>query len=69
MAEMLKNGKQPSEIAETVVNAIKDNVFYILPHPAWDDHLRAHFELILSRKELPARNPAVSGSKGRREKY
>ena len=69
MAEMLKNGKQPNEIAEIVVNAIKDNVFYILPHPAWDDHLRAHFELILSRKELPARTPPFLVPREDGEKY
>jgi len=49
---LLKQGKEPSEIAEIVFQAIKDSVFYILPHPAWDDNLRAHFEDILARKEL-----------------
>jgi NAD(P)-dependent dehydrogenase (short-subunit alcohol dehydrogenase family) len=53
MAELLRNGKEPSEIAEIVINAIRDNVFYILPHPAWDDHLRDTFGRILSREELP----------------
>ena len=51
-AAMLKNGKAPSEIADIVINAIKNNVFYILPHPAWDDTIREHFDEILSRKEL-----------------
>ena len=37
---LLKQGKEPSEIAEIVFKAIKENVFYILPHPAWDDNLR-----------------------------
>ena len=32
---LLKQGKEPSEIAEIVFQAIKDNVFYILPHHAW----------------------------------
>ena len=49
---LLKQGKEPSEIAEIVFKAIKEKVFYILPHPAWDDNLRNHFEEILSRKEL-----------------
>ena len=56
-AALLKNGKAPSEVADIVINAIKDNVFYILPHPAWDDTIREHFDEILSRKEL--RPPGV----------
>ena len=51
-AAMLKNGKAPSEIADIVIDAIKNNVFYILPHPAWDDTVREHFDEILARKEL-----------------
>ena len=44
----------PSEVADIVINAIKDNAFYIPPHPAWDDTIRGHFDEILSRKELRA---------------
>ena len=51
-AAMLKNGKAPSEVADIVIDAIKNNVFYILPHPAWDDTVREHFDEILARKEL-----------------
>ena len=49
---LLKNGKEPNEIADIVFKGIKDNIFYILTHPAWDESLRNHFEEILSRKEL-----------------
>jgi len=49
---LLKNGKEPNEIADIVFEGIKDNIFYILTHPAWDESLRNHFEEILSRKEL-----------------
>jgi NAD(P)-dependent dehydrogenase (short-subunit alcohol dehydrogenase family) len=52
MRLMLKQGKEPSEIAEIVFQSIKDEIFYILPHPAWDDALKNHFENILSRKKL-----------------
>ena len=52
MSSMLRQGKKPEEIAEIVFNAIKENIFYILSHPAWDDSLRSHFENILSRKEI-----------------
>ena len=52
MSAMLRQGKKPEEIADIVFEAIKDNVFYILSHPAWDDSLRSHFDNILSRKEI-----------------
>ena len=32
--------------------AINENIFYILSHPAWDETLRNHFDNILSRKEI-----------------
>ena len=69
-AAMLKNGKDPSEIADIVINAIKDNVFYILPHPAWDDTIREHFDEIFSRKELrPPRAPTFMTPREDGEKY
>ena len=69
-AAMLKNGKDPSEIADIVINAIKDNVFYILPHPAWDETIREHFDEIFSRKELrPPRVPTFMTPREDGEKY
>ena len=47
---LLKNGKEPNEIADIVFKGIKDNIFYILTHPAWDESLRNHFEDILYTK-------------------
>ena len=55
---LLKQGKEPSEIADIVFEGIKDNIFYILTHPAWDESLRSHFEDILARKELEP--PSIS---------
>jgi short-subunit dehydrogenase len=52
MSAMLRQGKKPEEVADTVYEAIKENIFYILSHPAWDDSLRSHFDNILSRKEI-----------------
>ena len=52
MSSMLRQGKKPEEIAGIVFEAIKENIFYILSHPAWDETLRSHFENILSRKEI-----------------
>ena len=52
MSAMLRQGKKPEEIAEIVFEAINENIFYILSHPAWDETLRNHFDNILSRKEI-----------------
>ena len=52
MSSMLRQGKKPEEIAGIVFEAIKENIFYILSHPAWDETLRSHFKNILSRKEI-----------------
>jgi len=52
MSSMLRQGKKPEEIAGIVFEAIKENIFYILSHPAWDETLRSHYENILSRKEI-----------------
>jgi len=69
-AAMLKNGKAPSEIADIVIDAIKNNVFYILPHPAWDDTIREHFDEVLARKELRRRGvPAFMTPREDGEKY
>ncbi len=46
---MLNKGKAPAEIADTVFEAISENRFYILPHPAWDDIVRNRLEQILAR--------------------
>ena len=46
---MLAGGKAPAEIAETVVQAIREERFYILPHPAWDDTVRSRVEHVLAR--------------------
>jgi NAD(P)-dependent dehydrogenase (short-subunit alcohol dehydrogenase family) len=50
---MLATGKDPAEIADIVFNAIVDDNFYILPHPAWDDTVRTRFEAILQRGDIP----------------
>ena len=48
---MLQQGKQPSEIAEIVLQSIQDENFYILPHPAWDSMVRQRVENVLERVE------------------
>ena len=46
---LLERGKDPDEIAGQVFEAIRDDRFYILPHPAWDLAVRRRTEHILER--------------------
>jgi len=57
VSQLLRRGKQPSEIADIVFEAIKEGIFYILPHPAWEDMLHDRFEQMLSREPLPTPSP------------
>ena len=56
-SQLLRRWKQPSEIADIVVEAIKEGIFYILPHPAWDEMLRDRFDQMLSREPIPTPSP------------
>jgi NAD(P)-dependent dehydrogenase (short-subunit alcohol dehydrogenase family) len=49
MQAMLAQGKTPAEIADAVIDAVTENRFYILPHPAWDEFVRNRTEQILAR--------------------
>ena len=44
-----QGAKQPAEIAEIVFEAIQNDRFYILPHPAWDEIVRSRVEHVLAR--------------------
>jgi len=46
---LIAQGKDPADIAETVLQAIEQQRLYILPHPAWDDFVRARVEHVLAR--------------------
>jgi NAD(P)-dependent dehydrogenase (short-subunit alcohol dehydrogenase family) len=51
MTQAVAAGKQPPEIAEIVLDAIKNNDFYILTHPEQEENrVRARAEQIVSRK-------------------
>ena len=56
---LLKQGKAPAEIAEAVLQSMKEDRLYILPHPAWDDFLRSRLEHILARGEPVTLDPAA----------
>lgn len=46
---LLAQGKDPSDIAEAVFSSIQEDRLYVLPHPAWDDFVRARVDHVLAR--------------------
>ena len=50
-SSVLKRGKEPTEIADITIEAIKDNKFYILPHTSYDEMIEERYTRILSRTE------------------
>jgi NAD(P)-dependent dehydrogenase (short-subunit alcohol dehydrogenase family) len=47
---MLAQGKDPAEVAQIVFESIEQGRLYILPHPAWDDIVRARVEHVIGRE-------------------
>jgi NAD(P)-dependent dehydrogenase (short-subunit alcohol dehydrogenase family) len=43
-------GTEPAGIAEMVLDAIREQRFYILPHPQWKEQIRARLEDILEER-------------------
>jgi NAD(P)-dependent dehydrogenase (short-subunit alcohol dehydrogenase family) len=66
MKDLIEQGKPPSEIADHVVNAVRDNRFYILPHPEMKGLVKNRMDDILEGRTprfdpeqfLPQRNKA-----------
>lgn len=52
--QFVEGGTDPSEIAGMVVDAIRNERFWILPHPEWKEQIRTRMEDIIGE-----RNPAV----------
>lgn len=48
--EFLKQGLPPSAIADAVLDSIREERLYILPHPAWDAFVRRRVEAVLERR-------------------
>ncbi|SVA94236.1 uncharacterized protein METZ01_LOCUS147090 [marine metagenome] len=51
--KFLKQGKSTKEIAEKVYNGIKENIFFIFTHPAWDNNIKIYLEGMLLKGESP----------------
>lgn len=54
----LEQGKDPAEIADIVFQSIQEERLYVLPHPAWDDFVRARVEHVLARGGPAGIDPA-----------
>lgn len=54
---MLEQGKDPSEVADIVFQSIEEDRLYILPHPAWDDFVRARVEHVIGREGPASLDP------------
>jgi NAD(P)-dependent dehydrogenase (short-subunit alcohol dehydrogenase family) len=52
---IVTRGSPPSYVAEQVLQAIREERFYILPHDDFDDQIRERMEAILARENPPAR--------------
>ena len=48
---VLKRGKEPDDIADVTLDAIKHNHFYILPHTSYDEMIKERYSRILARTE------------------
>jgi NAD(P)-dependent dehydrogenase (short-subunit alcohol dehydrogenase family) len=48
---MIQRGMDPANVAEIVYESVKEDRFYILPHPSWDSMVRERVEKILARGE------------------
>jgi NAD(P)-dependent dehydrogenase (short-subunit alcohol dehydrogenase family) len=55
-AGITSRGSPPSMVAEKVLQAIREERFYILPHDDFDEQIRARIESILARENPPARS-------------
>jgi NAD(P)-dependent dehydrogenase (short-subunit alcohol dehydrogenase family) len=48
--QLVATGTEPAGIAEMVLEAIRDEKFYVLPHPQWKEQVRARMENILEER-------------------
>jgi hypothetical protein len=53
-------GRPPEELAEQVLQGIKDNQFYIITHDEYDDVIRERMENILTRRNPDPKGPGLT---------
>jgi hypothetical protein len=62
---MMDEGISPTEVADQVINAIREEKFYVFPHPELLESVRVRMETMLQQRnptlDLPDEIKAVSG--------
>lgn len=58
-------GRDPADLAERVLQGIKDNQFYIITHDEYDDVIRERMENILSRRNPDPKGPGLTWIRAR----
>jgi len=56
--QLVASGTDPGKIGDIVVDAIRDEKFYILPHPEWKEQVRVRMEDILEGR-IPSVEPGL----------
>ncbi len=56
LKRVVEQGTRPEEIVDAMIEAIRNNQFWILTHPQLDGAIRERFESILSRANPPVRD-------------
>lgn len=56
LKQVVEEGTPPEEIVDAMMNAIRENQFWILTHPDLDRGIRERFESMLSRTNPPLRD-------------
>lgn len=51
VGESLKGGLSPKDVAGMVLNAITDDIFYILPHAHWKNMIHSRLEDIIQQRD------------------
>jgi NAD(P)-dependent dehydrogenase (short-subunit alcohol dehydrogenase family) len=57
-SQLVASGTDPRDIGDLVVNAIRDEKFYILPHPEWKEQVGVRMEDILEER-VPSVEPGL----------
>jgi hypothetical protein len=51
--QFVAGGTDPADVARLVVDAIRGEKFFIIPHPEWKEQIRARMEDILEERNPP----------------
>jgi hypothetical protein len=62
MRKILEGGLDPRQVAELVLDSIREERFYILPHPDWSHMIKHRLTNILEQRDpTPLAPPGMEG--------